>query len=193
MSKSILKSVITSLLFAFSTNVSAENFNQFLDNAKAAYEEKDYELAKLELQDAMKTLNKIATDILIKTFPEAPEGWTADKIRNESNAMTGSIISRNYKQDRKSIKATLTHNSPMISSFATIFANPMMMQGEKVRIGRSHAMLQMRPNSKNSELTYLIKGKYLIQLKGRNIEDKQILIDLIKNWDLKTIKSMVIE
>lgn len=183
--------LITLLAATFPTL--AQDFNGYLDNAKAAYADKDYELAKLELQDALKLITQQASNVLGDTFPPAPSGWQASELTTESNPMAGTQLSKTYRKGNSEINATLTHNSPMIASYAAVFANPMLMQGEKIRLGREHAMLQMDESGKSGELIFLVKGKYLIQIEGDGLSGKQTLIDLIKAWDIKTVKSLAVE
>lgn len=171
----------------------AQSFEQYLDNAKTAFAAKDYELVKLELQDAMKLVNEQTSNVLGSTFPPAPDGWQASDLKTESNPMAGTQLTKTYQKDKSKVTATVTHGSPLIASYATVFANPMLMQGEKIRLGRDHAMLQMNDDGKSGELTYLVKGKYLIQLNGRQLSDKAELVNLLKSWDINTLKAQVVE
>lgn len=188
-----MKKTTLSLIIVAAFPLLAQDFNTYLDNAKKAYADKDYELAKLELQDALKRINDNASAALGNTFPKAPAGWQTEEQRTVSNPMAGSEISQLYKNGDAAITAKITHNSPLLASYAAMFNNPMLMQGEKVRIGREHAMLKMNDDGKSGELTYLVKGKYLIQITGNGLSDKQVIIDLIKAWDIATIKKMSVE
>lgn len=171
----------------------ASDFETALENAREAWQNKDYDLAKIELRDALKALSDESGNILETTFPPAPAGWEVSAASKENLPLEGFFVKKTYSRGEQKIKAAISYDNPMIGIFNSMLLAPVLAGSgaEKIRIGRDYALLQKEDEADDEiTMTYLVSGKYLIVLTGEKMEDKQILIDLMKSWDIKTIQNM---
>lgn len=106
----------------------------------AAYQAGKSAQALADLQQAIALIQEQLFQSLGAHFPEAPDGWKADKIKSQAMSMgsgqgSGSWtqISRTYTRVSDKIKVTLslTNSSQLLASqqaAAEAYRNPMMMQ-----------------------------------------------------------------
>jgi hypothetical protein len=177
-----------------------EQINQGLD----LYQSKEYGAAITELEFAISDLRKLISDDIAATFPDAPAGWSAlpvDKSSESGGAAAalfggsmGMILERQYTQDagNGSLTATLTMDNPMIQGMASLFNNPAMLAAqpnvERIRVGRETGMLKWEPDAARAEATLMLDGRIMMQVVGENIESPDIASDLLKGWDIKTVR-----
>lgn len=161
------------------------------------YQEGDLDGAITELQFAINEIRQRLSALYGETFPPAPAGWQAGEIAQEEGAAFmggGSMVTRTYAQDggSASIEAQLMIDNPMIQGMAAMFANPAMLAAqpnmERVRIGRDNAVLNTEPG--NEELTFMLGGRGMIQLSGNNLESTDLLVEMLKSWDLDALKDV---
>ncbi|PMR79652.1 hypothetical protein [Halomonas urumqiensis] len=167
------------------------------------YQEQDYGGAITELEFAINDLRKLVSGRIASTFPEAPEGWTASEAESESASGAGAAammggggttLQRQYRQEggNASLEASLMIDNPMIQAMAGILNNPAMMAAqpntERVRIGRESAMVKWESDRARAEVTLLLDGRILMQVKGQNLESQDVAVDLLKAWDIDAVR-----
>ncbi|MBK5937968.1 hypothetical protein CCR96_01450 [Halochromatium roseum] len=179
-----------------------EQINQSLE----LYQNKEYGAAITELEFAISDLKKLISEDIAATFPDAPAGWSALPVDRTSDSggggaaaalfggSMGTILERQYTQDdgNGSLTATLTMDNPMIQGMASLFNNPAMLAAqpnvERIRIGRETGMLKWEPEAARAEATLMLDGRIMMQVVGENLESADIAADILKAWDIKTVR-----
>lgn len=168
-----------------------------IELGKAFYEEGDFSRALSEFDFALNALRtRIATDFMA-TLPEAPVLWTADKPSQIDGAAlfgTGVMVTRRYREDKGDgwITAELLVDSPMVQAFSAVFNSPVMIAHdptlERVRLGRTSGLMKWRDDRRSGELSVSFGGRVLVKLVGHDLDARSTLVDMMKAWDLDTVK-----
>lgn len=165
------------------------------------YQDEDYGGAITELEFAINDIRKLMSGRIAATFPEAPDGWTADEVASAGGggaaAMLGgggTMLERKYLQDDGSgqLEASMMIDNPMVQAMAAMFNNPALVAAqpntERVRMGRESAIVKWEPNRSQAEVTLLLDGRILMQVKGQNLESQEVAVELMRGWDLAAVR-----
>ena len=155
------------------TALAADDFRDTLAAALEAYDDGDIQLALEELAIASRLLQEMRAESLESFLPPLPEGWsrTVDQDYGSALAMMGGGVGvdATYRgPDGDRVQVTITADSPMLGMFGAMFANPAMMGamgGTVHRIGRERVLEQ------NEELTLVLAGRILIQMRGGDVDE----------------------
>jgi len=179
----------------------ADKITDAMDKAAAAYKAGKMSAATTELQYALTKINERLAKAYIATFPAAPEGWRAGRVRSAAgNAMirvAGQVISRRYTQQggRGRLNAQLIVDSPTMQAFMTLFANPNYARSagyDPIKIDGipETAMMKYNENRKQGDLILIMAGRVVIKVTGRQIENGDALGDLVKRWNIAQVRKV---
>ncbi|MBF8221091.1 hypothetical protein [Halomonas sp. 328] len=165
------------------------------------YQAEDYGGAITELEFAINDIRQLMSGRIATTFPEAPAGWSADEVESAGGggaaAMLGSggtMLERKYRQDdgNGQLEATMMIDNPMVQGMAAMFNNPALVAAqpntERVRMGRESAIVKWESNRSRAEVTLLLDGRILMQVKGQNLESQEAAVELMRGWDLDAVR-----
>lgn len=177
----------------------ADKVTDAIDKSKSLYTDGNIGKAYNELQVAVSLMGRRLTAAYMKTFPKAPDGWKARRAsRNNQSALLagqGFILNRRYSQDggRGRITAQLIVDNPMITAMTGVFSNPAMaarMQYDRVTIdGVGEAWVKFEEERKRGEAVLVMQGRIFIKITARNVEERDILVTMIKGWDVAGVKT----
>jgi hypothetical protein len=177
----------------------ADEIREQLDLAIELYEEGDYAGTITELQFAIGEIQALLGGAFAETFPPAPAGWTAGEPNQEAAAGFmggGTMVNRTYTEDGGSgtMEAQLIIDNPMIQGMAALFSNPAMLAAnpdmQRVRMGRENAVLEFDDAAGSGEITFLAGGgRAMLKIEGRNLASGDLLIDLLKAWDMEGLRA----
>lgn len=199
--------VLLSTMFAAATSgpVFADQVVEQINQGLDLYQSKEYGAAITELEFAISDLRKLISEGIAGTFPDAPTGWSALPVDTTSDSgggaaaalfggSMGTILERQYTQDdgNGSLTATLTIDNPMIQGMAALFNNPAMLAAqpnvERIRIGRETGMLKWEPDAARAEATLMLDGRIMMQVVGEDLASADVAAELLKAWDIKTVR-----
>lgn len=167
---------------SLATPVTADEFRDTVAAALQAYEDGDIQLALEELGLATSLLQAMRAGSLESFLPPVPDGWTrtVDQDYGGVLGMLGGGIGVNAHYlgpSGEDVQVSITADSPILTMFAGMFANPAMMGmlGTVHRIGRERVLEQ------NGELTMVLGGRILIQMKEGEVEQ---MLDMFRAMDL---------
>lgn len=179
----------------------ADEITEGLERARKLYEKGDLGGAVTETNFALNALFQKRAAIYAALFPAAPAGWTlepADTGNSGGGAVAaqilggGVLVERNYTRDggEGSIEASVFIDNPMIQAFSSMVNNPAMLGNgaRRVRIGNDNAVLQREQGSDDAELT-LVRGNVAIKLSGNGLPSTDILVDLMKRFDIGKLQN----
>ncbi|WP_434983486.1 hypothetical protein [Vreelandella zhaodongensis] len=167
------------------------------------YQEQEYGAAITELEFAIEDMRKLMSGRIAQTFPEAPEGWTAQEASSSSAGGSGAAamfgaggtsLERAYQQDdgNGQLTASMMLDSPLIQSMGALFNNPAMIAAqpnmERIRLGREAAVVKWEPERSRAEVTLLLDGRIMMQVKGENLDSQDAAVDLMRAWDLAAVR-----
>jgi len=188
-------------LMGATTAARADEISEGLERARQLYEKGDLGAAVTETNFALNALFQKRAAIYAALFPPAPAGWTLepeDTSNNGGSAVAaqilggGVLVERNYVRDggEGSIEASVFIDNPMIQAFSSMVNNPAMLGSgaRRIRIGNDNAVLQRQPGSEDAELT-LVRGNLAIKLSGSGLPNPDILVDLMKRFDIGNLQN----
>jgi hypothetical protein len=184
--------------------VKADEITDQIDQGRQYYEQGDLTGAISELEFALQAMRGRIGEQLLATFPEAPEGWTAEDTSDKSQgaaAFTGSgtMLSRTYRSGEgdgeSSIEAQLMTGGGFLQGLAGMLMNPQVLAAQpnakRVRIGRDNAVVTYDAEDRSSQLVIDLGGKGTIMLQGHNVASGDPLAALAGKWDLKKVKELL--
>ncbi|MEM7042039.1 MAG: hypothetical protein AAF543_04430 [Pseudomonadota bacterium] len=179
--------------------VAADEVVEQLDAGRAYYQDGDLSRALTELEFAVNALRTQFSNEFIATLPAPPALWAAEKPALDNGVAlfgTGVMVTRRYLEEKGDgrITAELLVDSPMVQAYSAVFRNPVMIANdpklERIRLGELHALLKWDADRRSGDLTLSLGGRVLAKLAGRDLDDKTILVDLMKAWDLDAVKQV---
>ena len=200
MKKTLLSTLIALALISTSA-LHADEITDQMAEAVKAYQDKDYKGAMDELKFITAQLQKMDATENQKLLPEPLKGWKKEESQNGSQGMMsmlggggGTSMQATYKKDRESIEIQIMANSPMISMMSMSISNPSLMAADPsvspYRYKRNKGM--KKKNGKNTEITLLVSGQIMIQLKGSNLIDDAVLEQYLDTIDIKELKNSLL-
>ncbi|MGI9421271.1 MAG: hypothetical protein ACR2RA_25875 [Geminicoccaceae bacterium] len=174
----------------------ADEVLEQIDAGKAYYAAGDLARAVTELEFALNTLRTRFSDAFMATLPAPPALWSAEEPAQESAAAifgAGVMVTRRYLEEKGDgqITAELLIDSPVVQALSAMFSSPVLIANdprlERVRFGRTAALLKWDADRRTGDLSVALGGRVLARLTGRNIDDKAVLVELMKTWDLDEV------
>jgi hypothetical protein len=131
-------------------------------------------------------------------MPSAPDLWSAKEVEIEAGAAMfggGTMITRDYiRQGGGLVEAQLIIDGPMVQALSAVLGNPAMLASqdglERMRIGRDNALLNWNPANRSGDISLSLGNRMVAKIRGSDLEDKAVLVDLMKEWDLDALKSV---
>lgn len=194
--------VASVLLFPAAQSALADEVVEQIELGLELYQGQEYGAAITELEFAIEDMRKMMSGLIAQTFPDAPEGWTAHEATSGSAGggaaimfgAGGTSLERSYQQDGGDgqLTASMMIDSPLIQSMGALFNNPAMIAAqpnmERVRLGREAAVVKWEPEYSRAEVTLLLDGRIMMQVKGENLESQDVAVDLMRDWDLVAVR-----
>jgi hypothetical protein len=174
--------------------VRADDITDSIEEAKEYYKEGDFVEAVNSLDYASQLIRQKRSGNLESLLPEPLAGWTAEDIKSQAagRGFLGGMISakREYKKDNSSVTVEVITDSPALQSMVMMFSNPAYASadgGKLTKIRRQKAILKYHPSRKRGEINIVVARKYLVSVKGRNI-NKNDLVEYASAIDYKKLK-----
>lgn len=202
--KAVLKTGVlaTVLALPLSQHALADEVIEQIELGLELYQEEEFGAAITELEFAIEDMRKMMSAQIAQTFPEAPDGWTAQEATSGgagggAAAMFGAggtTLERIYQQNdgNGTLTATMMLDSPLIQSMGALFSNPAMIAAqpnmERVRLGREAAVVKWEPERSRAEVTLMLDGRIMMQIQGDNIDSQEVAVDLMRDWDLDAVR-----
>ena len=168
------------LALAAPASAMADDIADQLDQAKQAYQQGDVGGALADLDFVMQALRGKLGEAYQATFPDPPEGWTADAAKAGEGGGSvpflggGTMLTRTYHETSGggSIEAQLMTGGSFMQGLASMFMNPQVLAAQpnakRIRVGRENAVVTYDPADKSGQLTLSLGGKVSIMLQGHD-------------------------
>lgn len=189
------------LMLPAAQTVLADDIVEQIELGLELYQEQEYGAAITELEFAIEDMRKMMSGLIAQTFPDAPDGWTAREATSGSAGGAaamfgagGTSLERVYQQDDGDgqLTASMMLDSPLIQSMGALFNNPAMIAAqpdmERIRLGREAAVVKWEPERSRAEVTLLLDGRIMMQVKGENLASQDVAVDLMRSWDLAAVR-----
>jgi len=192
-------STIAALLLIGGAPALADDVIDQIEVGRQNYVEGDYAAAITELEFALNSVRNKLSALFMATMPEPPALWTAEQAKLNSSAALiggGMMISRKYSEQKGhgKVKVELVVDSPMVQAFSAVLSNPIMIanepQIERIRLGEMSALMDWNPEDSSGEISLSIGGRVLAKVEGNGLSDKDVLVELMKSWDLDAVKDV---
>ncbi len=177
----------------------ADEIVEQIDAGKAYYAAGNLSRALNELEFALNELRTKFSNQFMATLPEPPALWSAEDPALESGAAlfgAGLMVTRRYLEEKGNgrITAELMVDSPMVQAFSAVFSSPIMIANdpglERIRLGGMSAVLKWDADQGAGDLSLSLGGRVLAKLTAQDLDDKTVLIDLMKAWDLDEVRDV---
>jgi len=183
-----------STLFITPGAVFADEITDSIEEAMEYYKEGDYVEATNSLDYASQLIRQKRGENLKAFLPEPLAGWSAEDVKSKAAGAgyLGGMISakRKYKKDKSSVTIEIITDSPALQTMVMMFSNPAYASadgGKLTKIKRQKAIIKYHPSNKNGEINIVVAKQYLVSVKGRNINQND-LVDYASAIDYKKLK-----
>jgi hypothetical protein len=174
--------------------VFADEITDSIEEAMEYYKENNYVEAANSLDYASQLIRQKRSGNLEALLPEPLAGWSGEDVKSQAAGpgYLGGMISakRKYKKDNSSVTIEIITDSPALQSMVMLFSNPAYASadgGKLTKIKRQKAIIKYNPSQKNGEINIVVAKQYLVSLKGRNINEND-LVDYASAIDYKNLK-----
>ena len=163
-----------------------------------AYNDADYQAAIDELQYAIAQIQSKLDKDNAQLLPDALQGWTAKNVEHNNAAMSmlggGTHMSRRYSRGSERLEISISANSPMVAGLGAMINNPMLLNSdpntEAYRYKRTKGI--KREERDTIEITLLLAGQILLQLKGERLSDESVIKAYLDAIDFKAVKAALL-
>jgi hypothetical protein len=183
-----------SSLFITPGAVFADEITDSIEEAMEYYKESDYVEATNSLDYASQLIRQKRGENLKAFLPEPLAGWLAEDVKSQAagSGYLGGMISakRKYKKAKSSVTIEIITDSPALQTMVMMFSNPAYASadgGKLTKIKRQKAIIKYHPSNKNGEINIVVAKQYLVSVKGRNINQND-LVDYASAIDYKKLK-----
>ncbi len=190
---SVIVLVMGLLLFSHGA-VFADEITDSIEEAMEYYRESNYVEAANNLDYASQLIRQKRSGQLEALLPEPLAGWSAEDVKSQAAGpgYLGGMISakRNYKKDRSSVTIEIITDSPALQSMVMVFSNPAYASadgGKLTKIKRQKAIIKYHSSKKDGEINIVVAKQYLVSIKGRNIDEND-LVDYASAIDYNKLK-----
>jgi hypothetical protein len=159
----------------------ADPVTDSIDEAKKAYEDKDYAGAVQALDTAAQLVRQQRAEGLAQFLPAAPTGWTAedDDSTTAGNSMFGGGVgaARNYTKGDANVKVSYVTDSPMMQAVLMMFNMPGMAGsdgGKLERIKKQKAIVKYDKGNKSGSINIVVGGALLLEIEGNGVTDVEL-------------------
>ncbi|QOR61354.1 hypothetical protein ACM66Z_07830 [Sulfurovum sp. ST-21] len=191
---------LTAFCLCTAPSLYADEITDILNQIRQSYEAKDYKAALDDLNYISAKIQKLAAAQNQQLLPKPLDGWQM-QLKDDGSQMAismtggGTMTQAEYSRGKELITIQIIANSPMVSMLAMAINNPMLMQSdpgsEPFRYKRLKGV--KKKEGPNTEITLIMAGQILIQLKGENLKDESILKQYLDTMDMKKIKSELLQ
>lgn len=192
MRKTYLSTIAACLLAGSAT---ADEITDQVTLGVEAYEAQEYQAAIDELQYAVALIQELLNAQNAQLLPDPLSGWEAGEVENTSAALGmlgggGTHMSRRYSKGDMSVEIVLSANSPLLATMSAMISNPMLLNSDPNTSAYRFKRMKGYKNEgdTNTEITLLVTGQIMLQVKGRYLEDDTPLTDYLNVLDFDRIK-----
>ncbi len=126
------------LLFVFalllSVNVSSQDVEQRLNEAKSAYSSGDLENARFALQEALNEINKAIGNEILDKLPSTIGGMdmveNSDNVTGTNMGFAGLYVNRDYKSEDRDANFQIISDSPLFGSISALLNMSIFMAAD---------------------------------------------------------------
>jgi TusA-related sulfurtransferase len=172
----------------------ADEITDSIEEAIEYYKEGNYVEATSSLDYASQLIRQKRSGKLEAFLPEPLAGWSAEDVKSKASGAgyLGGMISakRKYKKAKSSVTIEIITDSPALQTMVMMFSNPAYASadgGKLTKIKRQKAIIKYHPSNKNGEINIVVAKQYLVSVKGRNINQND-LVDYASAIDYKKLK-----
>lgn len=161
-----MKNIIILVLLAFSTVVSAQEFDKNIASAKSAYSSGDLENSRFALEQALHDLDVVIGKEILKLLPTKLGALSynekEDNVTGGSGVASGLFVHRSFGADLNSAKIDIINNSPLITSINAILAIPFIGNSgdgtqKVVKVQGYKAVLNKNANEETGKTGYTLQ------------------------------------
>ncbi len=152
-----------------------------IEEAKKAYDDKDFAGALQALETAAQLVRQQRAEGFAAFLPAAPSGWDAEEVDSSAAgaSMFGGMVSagRRYTKGDASVNVQFITDSPMIQSMLMMFNMPMMAgaDGGKIeRIKKQRAIVKYDKADKSGSINIIVGGTMLVTIEGSDVTDVEL-------------------
>lgn len=177
----MLQLLLWAMFCFFVSDGYADEVVDSINEAVTFYGEGRYTDAVSSLDYASQLIRQKRSEMLKELLPEPLPEWSADRASSESAglAVLGGILSakRVYQKGPSRVSIEIT-DSPALQSIMVLFRNLMLNTsggGRLKRIGGQKAMIKYTPETREGDITVMVKDKCMVSVKGENVSEQDLM------------------
>lgn len=168
-----------------------------IEAAKQAYGKGELLKAAGSLQAALDAVHESLGKMFLPLMPAAPAGWQSFDAQADTMGIAGGgmTVMKGYEKGEASINASIILDQEAVSGIADILANPAAIASQpgmtKVTLPDGPALMRWDAEDKSGEIMLVIGDSLLLQIVGNGIDKSDILVDMMKKWNVGAIRKQV--
>lgn len=165
-----------------------------MEAARQAYAGGALLKAVTALQTAMDSIQQRLAQAFVPLMPAAPAGWKAFDAQADATGVVGGgmAVMRGYEKGDASLNASLILDTEAVAGIADMLANPAMLNAQpgmtRVNLDAGPALMRWDPQDKSGEIMLVIGDSLLLQVVGNGIDKADVLVEMMRRWDVPAIK-----
>ena len=196
--KTLISTLLFTMLLAFSLGLQAQDISAKLNEASNAYGSGDLDNARFALEQALSAINQEVGKEILALLPTElagmPYAQDKDDVTGTNTAIAGLFVNRYYGQAEKNANIEIISDSPLMAGISTILAMPMIMNNanpdqKRIKVNGYKALLQKNTGDagKASYDVQLPFNKSLLTFHCEGIEDENEVITLANQLPIDQI------
>ncbi len=180
--RSTLFFLIFILLISVQQAYAKDDVLDVINEAVKQYKSGDFTGSAGNLDYASQLVRQKKSEKMKDLLPEPIDGWQAMNANSQAVGSAifggGVTVSREYKKNNSRISIEIISDSPVLQSVMMMINNPMFAGasgGKLETINEQRAIVKYKSDSRAGEINIIISGKFMITVKGQDVDRDDLL------------------
>ncbi len=162
--------------------------------ARQAYAEGALLNAAEALRTALDGIHQRLAEVFVPLMPPAPEGWQGYDAQADAMGIAGGgmAVMKGYDNGEATLNASLIVDSEAVGGIADMLANPAALGAQPgmslVRLDAGPALMRWDGEDRSGEIMMVLGDSLLLQVVGSDLESSDVLVGMMRSWDVAAIR-----
>lgn len=188
--------VVTAVVL-FALPAVADPVSDDIEAARQAYARGELLKAANGLHAALDIINQRLAEALIPLMPPSPGGWQAYDAQADTMGIAGGgmTVMKGYEKDEASLNASIVIDPEAVTGVAELLSNPAAIGAQPgmslVKVNGAPALMRWDAEDRSGEIMLVLGDSVLLQVIGNGIETSDLLVQMMKSWNIAAVRKQV--
>ncbi len=184
----------TAVVMVLAQPAGAASVADSIHAANQAYSRGELLKAAETLQSALDGVQQELSAAFLPLMPPAPSGWQAFEPQADGMGMAGGglVVMKGYENGDASLNAAIIIDQEAVAGIAEMLANPAAIGAQpgmkRVALDAGPALMRWDAEDRTGEIMLVIGDSLLLQIVGDGLERPEVLVDMMKTWQVAAIR-----